>query len=72
MQQSPEDRQKALASIKRLLSTPDGEMFVDELQAAWDPYRLIGDTPEDTAYNVALRDAYYFVRSLQRGDDIRE
>ena len=72
MPQSREQRALDVARIKQLLNTQDGKVFVDELEDTWDQFNLMGDTPEDTAYNVGLRDAYKFIRTLQTQDIANE
>jgi hypothetical protein len=55
-----------------MLMTENGQDFVDELEKAWDTHRLLGADAEDTAYKVGLRDAYRFIRDIQRGDFIND
>jgi hypothetical protein len=66
------ERETDLNRIKHLLNTPDGEVLVDELEDAWDQNVLLGSSPERTAYNVGLRDAFKFIRMLQTGELIHE
>jgi hypothetical protein len=61
------DRQEALRRFKFVLSSEQGQELVDELEATWDAHKLIGATPEDTAYNVGLRDAFKFIKDIQDG-----
>ena len=68
----PDQRQQTLERIKHYLNIEEGKEFVDELRDTWDAFDLIGDTPERTAYNVGLRDAFKFIEGLQRGDFIHE
>lgn len=72
MIETPETRQRNLHVIKNLLSTRDGEVLMDELAVVWNPYSLMGDDPQKTAYNVGLRDAYEFLKALQTGELIHE
>ena len=66
------DRKEALKRFKFVLSSEQGQEFVDELRTTWDAHKLIGDTPEDTAYNVGLRDAFKFIKDIQDGVFINE
>jgi len=66
------DRTELLRSFEHLLSTPAGEDLVAELAETWDVHKLIGATPEITAYNVGLRDAYKFITMLQTGELIHD
>jgi hypothetical protein len=61
------DRTTKLQTMSTALNTPAGEELVAELEAAWDPYKLIGATSEETAYLVGLRDAYKFIKHIQKG-----
>ena len=60
------DREKLLDILRQLLNTDDGQLLVEELRQVWDnPYKsLIGETPEQTAYNVGKRDAYMTITKL--------
>jgi hypothetical protein len=66
------DRDEQLSRMKQMLMTENGQEFVNELEAAWDVHNLIGQDAQDTAHLVGLRDAYRFVRSLQRGDFLND
>jgi hypothetical protein len=66
------DRTDEMARFKHFLSSPDGEAFVNELELTWDKFDLMGGTPEETAYNVGLRDAFKFIKMLQNGELIHE
>ena len=61
------DRGDALKRFKFILCSEQGQELVDELEATWDAHKLIGATPEDTAYNVGLRDAFKFIKDIQDG-----
>jgi hypothetical protein len=69
---SDQERTQNLRAIFNHLNTPQGTQLVDELEEAWDVHTLLGGTPEQTAYNVGLRDAYRFVRDLQDGAFLEE
>jgi hypothetical protein len=62
------DRVEELRAFEALLATTAGKRLVEELRIAWDPYRLLGDTPEKTAYAVGQRDAFKFISMLQTGE----
>ena len=62
-----EDRVRTLETMRECLLTPSGEALVDELEIMWDSYGLMGDSPEQTGHNVGLRDAYKFIKQLQKG-----
>ena len=62
------DRTEVLRSFAHILSTPAGQDLVEELAQTWDVHKLIGTTPEQTAYNVGLRDAFKFISMLQTGE----
>jgi hypothetical protein len=66
------DRKTQLKKFAYLLDTEAGSELLDELRTTWDSYKIIGATPEETAYNVGLRDAFKFIEGLQRGDFINE
>jgi hypothetical protein len=61
------DRSEALKRFKFVLSSEQGQELVTELEATWDAHKLIGATPEATAYNVGLRDAFKFIKDIQEG-----
>ena len=42
--------------------------MMKELESIWDGYKIMGDTPEDTAYKVGQRDAFKFLQYLANGD----
>jgi hypothetical protein len=65
-------RTEQLSRFKQMLMTENGQDFVTELEKAWDAHRLLGADAEDTAYKVGLRDAYRFIRDIQRGDFIND
>ena len=66
------DRTELLRAVQHLLTTPAGKDLVGELEETWDVHKLIGVTPEMTAYNVGLRDAFKFITMLQSGEMIRD
>jgi hypothetical protein len=66
------DRDEQLSRFKQMLMTENGQAFVEELAFAWDTHSLLGTDAEETAYKVGLRDAYRFVRDIQRGDFIND
>ena len=68
MQQSKEQRAHQLGAIQTLLTSDAGKELMAELATTWDQFMLIGETPEVTAYNVGLRDAYKFLQGLQAGE----
>ena len=65
-------RNRALMKIKQCLSTEGGSALLEELEEVWEPDTLMGDNPQDTAYNVGLRDAFKFMKQLQNGEFIHE
>jgi hypothetical protein len=68
----PLDRKTQLKKFAYLLDTESGTELIDELRQTWDGYKIIGASPEETAYNVGLRDAFKFMEGLQHGDFINE
>ena len=62
------DRAKSLNQLEHLLNTPDGMELMEELEMAWDPTSLLGADAQQTAHKVGLRDAYKFLKMLQRGE----
>jgi len=61
-----------LNRMKTVLNSPEGEALMQELADMWDANTLLGDSPERTAYNVGLRDAFKFMDMLRNGDFINE
>lgn len=55
-----------------MLNTPQGKAFVNDLSRQWDAFTLLGDTPEKTAHQVGLRDAFKHIKSIQSGELINE
>ena len=67
-----EQRNRELQEYHRLLGQETGQHLMEELADIWDPYSLLGDTAEKTAYNCGLRDAFKFLKDLQTGAMIRD
>lgn len=67
-----DERQRQLQGIRECLNTSNGELLVKELEIIWEPDSLMGDNPEETAYNVGLRDAFKFIMQLKTGAFINE
>jgi hypothetical protein len=65
-------RDRELQQYRQLLGQDVAQQLLQELKDTWDPYNLLGDTPERTAYNCGLRDAYKFLEELQSGALIRD
>ena len=61
-------RENTLKQMEQCLNTPDGMAVMDDLREAWDAHNLLGPTPQETAYNVGLRDAYQYLKNIQKGD----
>lgn len=67
-----DERQHNLARMQATLSTPDGEILMEELRLAWDLPKLLGATEQETAYNCGARDCYKFLDMLRNGELIDE
>ncbi len=63
-----DSRKRKLELIRILLRSDDGQLLLEEIEIMWDAYTLIGATPEKTAYNVGLRDAFKHIYSLSTGE----
>ena len=72
MIETKESRVKRFRSFERLLTSDAGQDLMDELKEYWDDYKLIGKSPEETAYKVGQRDAYKFLEFITMGnfDDV--
>lgn len=68
MPRSKESRLRDMQRMKQLLNTQDGKVLLDELGDLYDPFSLMGNSPEATAYAVGQRDVYKFLREVQTGD----
>ena len=68
MQLSKEERAQHLQALQTLLMSDNGKALMIELEVTWDQFVLLGESPEVTAYNVGLRDAYKFLKALQAGE----
>lgn len=56
--------QKA-AAVSRLLATEDGRLLLEALEAQFFNGRLLGSTPEQTAFNVGAREVVVYLRQLR-------
>lgn len=63
-----QERAEELKAFERLLGTPDGQMLLDELAANWDGWTLMGESVQETAYKIGLRDAFKYLVSLANGE----
>jgi hypothetical protein len=68
MNETKESRDKRLYGFSVYLNTVTGVDMMKELESIWDGYKIMGDTPEDTAYKVGQRDAFKFLQYLANGD----
>jgi hypothetical protein len=53
------------AAVRRCLNTPDGKVLLDALEQEYLYGRLLGDTPEQTAYRLGSRDVVIYLRELR-------
>jgi hypothetical protein len=69
---SSRSRNSSLELMRILLTSPDGEILLEELKAEWSPLKLLGTDPQHTGYLVGKRDAYEYLMALKNGDMIHE
>ena len=55
-------------AVAAVLATPDGEALLAALESEFcgEPRRLIGATPQETAYRVGAFDAVHYLKQLQQ------
>lgn len=56
-------RKRALAA-KHVLQSENGQVLMSMLEIECNPSKLIGETPEKTAYNVGKRDVYVYLQEI--------
>ena len=61
-------RERARAA-KHVLQSENGQILLDMLEKECNPTKMIGKTPEETAYNVGKRDVYMYVLELLNRED---
>ena len=60
-----EVRRDAL-TVKYMLESENGKVLMNLLEIECNPEKLIGQTPEQTAYNVGKRDVYMYLLLILR------
>lgn len=66
---SLEEFKQRRVEIGKLLRSTGGQALLNMLEGMWCPSTLMGETPEKTAYNVALRDAYTMLYDMSKLED---
>lgn len=61
-----EQYRRERAEIGKYLRSEGGKRLLSLLERQWNPSMLIGKDPQETAYNVGLRDAYTFLNTLSK------
>ncbi len=53
-------------TVKYMLESENGKVLMEMLEQECNPDKLIGENPEQTAYNVGKRDVYMYLQLILR------